>query len=84
VQKSMIEIQKTVELIEEATQALPGSVAADTPLGSLDGWDSMGMVIFLGLVKEEIDVELKVHDLRACTDCSAVRDLVQRIAAEQT
>ena len=26
----------------------------------------------------------KVHDLRACTDCSAVRDLVQRIAAEQT
>lgn len=79
----MIDIEKTVEMIEEATQALPGTVAADAPLGGLDGWDSMGMVIFLGLVKEEVEVELKVHDLRACTNCLEVCDLVLRTAAER-
>jgi acyl carrier protein len=77
-----MKIEKTVEMIEEATQALPGAVAPEAPLGGLDGWDSMGMVIFLGLVKEEFEVELKVHDLRACANCHEVRELILRAVAE--
>ena len=64
----MIELETVAKLIEEATQSLPGAVGADTQLGALDGWDSMGMVVFMGLVREQSGVELTVHELRACAD----------------
>lgn len=62
-----IELSDLTALIEEAVQALPGSVAPDTDLGTLDGWDSMGLVIFIELVQTKTGVELAVHDLRACS-----------------
>lgn len=71
-----IEIAELTALIEEAVQALPGSVEPDTDLGGLDGWDSMGLVIFIELVQTKTGVELAVHDLRACSRPPEVAALI--------
>jgi acyl carrier protein len=68
-------------MIEEATQALPGTVSAATELGTLDGWDSMGLVIFIELVQSKAGVEISVHDLRACARPTDVLELVHKVAA---
>lgn len=66
-------------LIEEAIQALPGSVGGETQLGNLDGWDSMGLVIFIELVQERTGAVLAVHDLRACASPADVSVLIGRV-----
>ena len=58
---------RVLALIEEATQSEPGSLQRDSLLTALAGWDSMGMVMFMGLVLETFEVELSVFDLRECT-----------------
>ena len=65
-------------LLEEATQAAPESIALQQALPDLEGWDSMGMVMFIGLVKMRRGVELTVHQLR---DCAAVEDLQRLVDA---
>jgi acyl carrier protein len=75
-----IELSNLTALIEEAVQGLPGSVGPDTDLGSLDGWDSMGLVIFIELVQTKTGVELAVHDLRACTRPPEVAALIEEAA----
>lgn len=68
-------------MIEEATQAMPGTVSAATELGTLDGWDSMGLVIFIELAQAKTGAEISVHDLRACARPPDVLALVNRVAA---
>lgn len=77
----MTTIEQLTGMIEEATQALPGTVASETDLGSLDGWDSMGLVIFIDLVQTQLGVEVAVHDLRACSHPPEVLALIERVAA---
>jgi hypothetical protein len=36
-------------MLEEATQAEPGSLSAAQVLKELEGWDSLGVVMFIGL-----------------------------------
>jgi acyl carrier protein len=72
-----LELSELTALIEEAVQALPGRVAPDTNLGTLDGWDSMGLVIFIELVQSRTGVELAVHDLRACATPPEVAALIE-------
>lgn len=66
-----------VALLEEATLSDPGALDADAELAELEGWDSMGMVMFINLVTERYGVELSVHDLR---DCPTGAALARRIA----
>ncbi len=77
----MPSLAQLTPLIEEATQALAGSVNAQTDLGTLDGWDSMGLVIFIELAQSQLGVELAVHDLRACTRPGEILGLIERVAA---
>jgi acyl carrier protein len=74
----MISIEQLTGLVEEATQSTPGKVSAGTELASLDGWDSMGLVVFVELVQSQVDVELAVHELRACATPAEVLGLIQR------
>lgn len=53
----------TRHLLEESTQHDENSLQDDLYLRDIEGWDSMGMVMFIGLVKEHLSVELSVHDL---------------------
>lgn len=74
----MIELGQVVSMIEEATQAIPGSVATDCRLGDLSGWDSMGLVIFIELVQNETGVQLAVHELRACAIPAELVTLIEK------
>lgn len=71
---------RVLAMLEEATQSAPGTLDEGRVLQELEGWDSMGMVMFMGLVKESMAVELSVHDLRECVTAS---DLAGRISAKQ-
>lgn len=71
-----------MQILEEATQSLPGTVERDCDLRTLDGWDSMGMVMFMGLLDERAGVELTVHELRACeTPRSLARKVAEKLRA---
>jgi len=54
---------RTRHLLEESTQHADDTLHADLYLRDIEGWDSMGMVMFIGLVKERLGIELTVHDL---------------------
>ncbi len=73
--------QSVVELLEEATLSDPGAIDVEESLHEVEGWDSMGMVMFISLVGERFGVELTVHDLRDCSTAAAlagrIRELVQ-------
>lgn len=64
--------QSIVELLEEATLSDPGAINAEESLHEVEGWDSMGMVMFISLVGERYGVELTVHDLRECSTAEAL------------
>lgn len=63
-------------MLEEATAADPGTLAPDQVLKELEGWDSLGVVMFIGLVLEHLGVEISVHEIRECVH---VRDLQARL-----
>lgn len=69
-----------ITLLEEATQSLPGTIELDCDLRTLDGWDSMGMVMFMGLLNERAGAELTVHELRSC---ETPRELARKIAEKR-
>ncbi len=72
-------VPRVVELLEEATQAIAGTIEPDCDLRTLDGWDSMGMVMFMGLSNEHLRVELTVHELRsAATPLDLVRKIEEK------
>lgn len=70
-----------MEMLEEATQADEGAISEDQELKDMEGWDSMGIVFFMGLVQEHLNVELSVHDLRETTSagdlCARIEELYQ-------
>lgn len=69
-------------LLEEATQADPGSLRPATVLKEHEGWDSLGAVMFIGLVEEHLHVSLSVADLRASATVADLEAAVARLAAE--
>ncbi len=69
---------KVRAMLEESTQAAAGSLESSQVLKELDGWDSLGVVMFIGLVLEQLSVELSVHELR---DCARIADLEALVAA---
>ena len=69
---------KVRALLEESTQAAADSLASKQVLKELEGWDSLGVVMFIGLVLEHLSVELSVHEIR---ECVLVADLETLVAA---
>ena len=69
-------------LLEEATQADPGTLVSSTELKEHEGWDSLGAVMFIGLVQEHLGVELSVGDLRACATVADLEACVCRLQVE--
>lgn len=63
-------------MLEEATQTDPGALSPDQVLKELEGWDSLGVVMFIGLVLEHLGVEISVHEIR---ECPRVSDLEARL-----
>lgn len=73
----MSQDQRVVELMERALQADPGSLDAATRFTEVEGWDSMGMVDFLGSLYDELGVALSIDDLLVCT---TLGEVIARVA----
>jgi acyl carrier protein len=71
-----VTVRDVVGLLEEAIQAGPGQVKAETPLQGLAGWDSMGMVAFIWLVDQRTGVKLVLADLRKSSTPAALARLI--------
>ena len=76
-----VDVDEIVELIEEATLSLPGSLAPDTDLAGVKGLDSMGLVSFLGLVRDVIGVEIAPKELVRCRTPRDVHAVIAQAAA---
>ncbi|MCB9684413.1 MAG: acyl carrier protein [Alphaproteobacteria bacterium] len=74
----MSEEQRVIALVERALQADPGSLRGTTRFADLEGWDSMGMVDFLGSLYDESGVALSIDDLLAC---STIGEVAARVEA---
>ena len=70
-------VQQIVTLLEMSIQAPPGSIRPESSLQELNGWDSMGMVMFVGEAFDRIRAEVGVDDLQTCV---TVRDLVALVS----
>lgn len=73
--------KRIMEMLEEATQAEEGTIPDGQTLKEMEGFDSMGMVFFIGLVQEQLNVDLSVHDLRETTTagelCARIMEMVE-------
>ena len=59
-----------------------GPLNPETPLTSLSGWDSMGMVAVLGLIDESLGASLPRGSLQKCVIVRDVLALVQAHLSE--
>jgi acyl carrier protein len=71
---------RVIELIEESTQSVPGTLHEETELACTGVWDSMSMVMFIGLVQEETGVELKAEDMQSCATPAQLTNAIARRA----
>lgn len=71
-----------VELLEEATMSDPGAIRPNASLLDHEGWDSMGMVMFISLVKERFGIELSAHDLRESTTAESLRARIESYVSD--
>ncbi len=69
--------RRVTDLLERAIQADPGSIRPDHLLADLDGWDSIGVVDFVGALYDQLGVALTVEELQTFT---RVKDLTERVA----
>ena len=76
------ETSTVIELLEEATMCEAGDIAADAALSEVPGWDSMGMVMFIGLITERFGVELSSHDIRECETAEALAQRVTELLSD--
>jgi acyl carrier protein len=73
-------LERTLLLLDEATNAAPGTLTGEVVLRDMAGWDSIGMVMFIGLVQRELGIELSVYDLH---ESRTVNDLAARLRAKE-
>jgi acyl carrier protein len=52
--------------IEEIIEAAPGSVAEQTNLGDLDGWDSLAIMGFITMMDEDLGIIPEAKAVKAC------------------
>ena len=64
-------------MLEEAAMSEPGAIRPNASLLDHEGWGSMGMVMFISLVKEKFCIELSAHDLRERPTAEALRSRIE-------
>jgi len=65
-------------LLDEITEAKPGTVKGTEQLTELEGWDSLAVVSFIAVVDEHFGVTLSAEKLQKCR---SVDDLVSLLPA---
>ena len=63
-------------LVEDACRTEKGILTEDTPLASVEGWDSMAVIGLIAAVDEHLDLVLAASDLLAAETTGDLVDLV--------
>jgi acyl carrier protein len=61
-----VTIDDILKCLEESSLMIPGRLEPGTPLKALGGWDSIGMVTFITLVKKRTGIRFRISDLIHC------------------
>jgi acyl carrier protein len=75
-------MQEMITDLEDATQSLPGLIKPETVLGTMAGWDSLGVVAFITAVAERYQVELAADALKACATVADLHALILQLQAQ--
>lgn len=67
---------KVIKILEESLSLAPGSTFPAQTLDTVDGWNSMGIVTFLSACMDQLDADVAVDSVVACTTVQEVVDLV--------
>lgn len=74
-------MQDLIKDIEDATQTLPGHITPDTPLATISGWDSLGLVDLFSAIDERYGLDISTDDIQGCTTVSDLHALLmERVA----
>ncbi|HMV70384.1 MAG TPA: hypothetical protein PKA64_26315 [Myxococcota bacterium] len=66
-------------ILEAGAAADPDTIGPETPLTSIDGWDSMGVVFFLGEVAAHWpSVHLSSDEVASCRTVADLARLIER------
>ena len=71
-------LSRVIAMLEDATQTPSGKIGGDTALEELGGWDSMGMVAFVTLVRSSYGVSLRTNELLRYPTPDALARLIQQ------
>lgn len=77
-------LESVLRFVEEATQSPAGAVGASTRLTDLSGWDSLGIVLFMDLVRGTLGVQLSVNDVQPCATPVELAAAIARRQAPET
>lgn len=72
--------QEFINLFIEALEIEDTVVTEKTMLNSLNEWDSMGVMIIIGLVSDNFDKALKSEDMKGLT---SIESLMEKIGLEK-
>jgi acyl carrier protein len=68
--------RKIIELIEEIMEVDEGTIRGGEVLESLDGWDSLKVVMFIATVDENYNITLSPQKI---ADANTIGDLVELV-----
>lgn len=71
-----ITTDELIGYLEDATQAVPGTIVADTQLHELGGWDSIGLMELIVRIQKRTGLLLRTDDL---LDIATPLDLTRHI-----
>ncbi len=67
---------KVLRILEESLSLAPGTTSLGQSLDTVDGWNSMGIVTFLGACMDQLDADLPVDTVVGCATVQDVVDLL--------
>ena len=72
--------QEFIELFVEELEIEETELTLDTQLSDIEEWDSMGIMLTIGLVSQKFNVKLVNNDMKELTTLGS---LVERIGSEK-
>ena len=69
-------LTRVIELLEEATQSVPGTIDARTEMAATSVWDSLSKVEFITLVMAVTGIELAADDLENAGTPAELTDVI--------
>ncbi|MEM7707631.1 MAG: acyl carrier protein [Pseudomonadota bacterium] len=76
-ENEQLSVRQTLDLIADLLAEEPSSLQPDTPLESLEGWDSMGALMIMAEMDERFGLTVTEEDLSAMKTGADFIDLLK-------